>query len=179
MAVWVVRGGREGEQQREQEALEKGLLAIRFAGMQEKDLTGVRDKEEIKRLYQRLNPGEMPRRVSTRVGEIWRYKAEMQIGDLVVMPFKGQGVVAIGEVSGEYEYRAESPLGHVHCRRVTWINKYVPNEAFGDDELGLDLQGSMNSQLTVYRPLSKRNGKPDRNAQAERRLRVVAEGNLP
>ena len=58
MAVWVVRGGRKGEQQREEEALEKGVLAIRFAGMQEVDLTNVLTRPDVKRLYVLANPGE-------------------------------------------------------------------------------------------------------------------------
>ena len=174
MSAWVIRQGREWEQHLEQKALEKGVLAIRFDGMQKSDLTAVRSKQEVKSLYERLNPNEAPRRVAMRVGEIWRYKEELQPGDLVVMPRRGTHTVAVGEVSGGYGYCPKSLTGHVHCRRVKWINEQVREECFGQDQLGRDLQKSMGANPTVYRPLPKRDGQSDRNAQAERRLRTVA-----
>lgn len=132
MAVWVVRGGRKGEQQREQEALEKGLLAIRFAGMQKVDLTNTRTRDDVQQLYRQVNSHDSPSKTAQRVRALWLFRHKIQIGDLVVMPLKGKGMFAVGEVSGEYEYCLESSTSHVHCRRVEWTTTEVPRSSLSE-----------------------------------------------
>ena len=143
MAAWVVRGGREGESQLEEEALEKGVLAIRFSNMTV-DLTG-RTRQQIDCLYKQLHPGEGPRRTSQRIAQICHFIHAMAIGDLIVMPRRGQQIMAVGEVSGEYEYLPDSLLGFVHRRTVTWIDKEAPRSAVSEE-----CRKSLNRPPTVF-----------------------------
>ena len=123
MAIWVVRGGREGENRHEKEVLEKGVIEIRFGEMRGVDLSDVWTRDEIKRLYVRANPGESVGRIGQRVRALWLFRVKVQIGDQIVMPLKRQLLMAVGEVSGNYDYSSESPAGFVHRRKVTWSNK--------------------------------------------------------
>ncbi len=132
MAVWVVGGGRKGEQQREEEALEKGVLAIRFAGMQKVDLTNVLTRPDVKRLYVLANPDESAGRIGQRVRSLWLFRVKIQIGDRVLMPLRRQSIIAVGEVTGDYGYCQEFPHGFVHRRTVKWANKEAPRSALSE-----------------------------------------------
>ena len=62
------------------------------------------------------------------------------------MPRMGGSTVAFGEMSGEYFYLPDNPRLR-HGRAVTWLNTEVHRS-----EMAPDLQKSMNSPMTVYRP---------------------------
>ena len=178
MAVWVVRGGRNGE--REQEALEKGVLTIsalhRIQQGQEQealekggitigfdlteDLSAIRNKEDLRRLLQQNNPGSEAKSISSHASLLWAFKDSIEIGDLIVMPRKGQPTIAVGEMAGEYEYRPEFTRRN-HGRAIRWINTEIRR-----DSLPPDLQSSINGNLTIFQP---------RNENAEQRLRTIAE----
>lgn len=125
MAIWVVRGGREGERHHEKEVLEKGVIEIRFGEMRSVDLSDVWTRDEIKRLYVRANPGESVGRIGQRVRALWLFRVKIQIGDRIIMPVKRQPVMAVGEVSGNYEYTSDSLEGFAHRRKVTWADEGV------------------------------------------------------
>jgi predicted Mrr-cat superfamily restriction endonuclease len=68
----------------------------------------------------------------------------MQPGDLVVMPRKDSPTVAIGRVTGPYEYRAEEPdTSRRHVRPVEWLRTDVPRS-----EVRPDLEASVNTPMT-------------------------------
>ena len=126
MAIWLVRAGRKDEPQREREALHKGILAIRFAGMQEEDLAHTRTRDDVKRLYVQANPRDSTHKTGQRVRSLWLFRHKIQIGDRVVMRPRGQSIIAVGEITGEYKYCPDSTNGFAHCRTVKWINKKAP-----------------------------------------------------
>ena len=126
MATWLVRAGRKDEPQREREALDKGILAIRFAGMQEEDLTNTLNRDDVKRLYVLANPHDSPNKTGQRVRSLWLFRHKVQIGDRVIMRPRGQSIIAVGEITGEYKYCPDSTDGFAHCRTVKWINKKAP-----------------------------------------------------
>ncbi|WP_462100635.1 CBS domain-containing protein [Streptacidiphilus sp. PAMC 29251] len=75
----------------------------------------------------------------------------MSAGDYVVMPRKFQPFVAVGELTGPYEYRADAEPGLRHMRPVSWRRKDVMRSAIAGD-----LRDSMGAFLTVSE-LSRRN----------------------
>ena len=79
------------------------------------------------------------------------------------MPRKWQGVIAIGEMVGDYEFRPDTPESG-HRRAVKWINREVPR-----DSLDADLKLSISSNSVIYKP---------RSANAEGRLRTIAEAGM-
>lgn len=59
------------------------------------------------------------------VQAIYWFKNEIDIGDIVIIPRGLQKVQAIGQVTGEYEYKPEllPGLGYEHVRTVQWLVK--------------------------------------------------------
>ena len=152
MVAWVVRGGG-----REDEALEDGMLIIGF-GVAE-DLGDVTTKQDMDGRIRQWDPHSSAAQISNKSGQIWSFRAIIQVGDLAVMPRKGLPTIAVGEVTREYEYRPG--LDMTICRPVKWLNKEIPR-----DSLEQDLRVSMMGNATVYRP---------RAVDAETRLRAIAE----
>ncbi|MET7770267.1 hypothetical protein [Nocardia sp. NPDC005366] len=76
-------------------------------------------------------------------GQLWKFAKAIQHGDLVVMPRKNRHV-AIGRVSGPYEYRPDEPADFRQVRKVDWIRTDIPW-----DDIRPDLRASLGSLLTV------------------------------
>ena len=129
MSLWLVRAGRYGEQ--EQGALENGVVTIGWNEFP--DLTKIKTKEELAKLYAKVYQGAKKMQAANEVGQIWRFIHEIQKGDLVALPLKKQSAIAIGEVSREYEYN-ELANNIKHIRRVKWL-KTIARSAFDQDIL--------------------------------------------
>jgi hypothetical protein len=140
--AWVVRGGGEGE--REQRALAEGLT---FMGWPELgDLRPFGTLEGIRAALTAAYPDDGDGTISNWTGQVRRFRADMAVGDYVVMPLKtGLGHVAIGSVTGDYEYRDTEPEGFRHVRSVHWLRTDLPRESFRPD-----LRASINANPTVY-----------------------------
>ncbi|MHB9058774.1 MAG: restriction endonuclease [Bacillota bacterium] len=131
MALWLVRAGRHGE--REGVALEKGVAAIGWDELP--DLAKVSSKEELEELYKTHYPDEKKTTISNRVGQVWAFRERIKTGDLVVLPLKTRAAIAIGQVSGGYEFRPDLPEGARHTRPVKWLREDIPRTDFGQDLL--------------------------------------------
>lgn len=142
MRAWVVRAGENGE--RERAALEEGVLAVGWDRLRSGDLVDTTSRDAIKAAVAAAYPDEGPYTIGNWAGQLYRFAHEMQPGDLVVLPLKSLRV-AIGRVSGDYEYRADAPDGMRHVRRVEWLVKDLDRQMFQSD-----LLDSMGSLLTVF-----------------------------
>ena len=137
----MVRAGREGE--REDAAVEQGLA---IAGWPELgDLSRVKTRTELRNLVHEAYPDRRDAVIANWTGQLWRFIRGIAIDDLLVVPLRRREQIAIGRVSGEYEYRADAPLGFRHVRPVAWIRSDVLRSAVLPD-----LQSSMGSLLTVF-----------------------------
>ena len=157
MAVWVIRGGSYGE--REEEALENGILTVGFGFTN--DLTEYPTQGYMEEEVQRIRPDATQKQVRSAARQAWSFKSTVQIEDLIVMPRKGQPFIAVGTMAGEYAFRPESQE-LCHGRSVKWINKEVSR-----DSLEQDLKRSLSADMTVFQP---------RAQGAEARLRAIAQG---
>ncbi|MEU5809107.1 CBS domain-containing protein [Streptomyces sp. NPDC047718] len=140
MRAWVVRAGEHGE--REGAALEEGVLLAGWLGLG--DLTGTATRDDIKAAVSAAYPDEGPYTVGNWTGQLLRFVHEMQPGDLVVLPLRSL-LVAVGRVTGGYEYRSAAPDGLRHVRRVEWLIKDIDRQSIQSD-----LLDSMGSLLTVF-----------------------------
>jgi restriction system protein len=59
----------------------------------------------------------------------------MQDGELVALPLKSSGTVAIGRVNGPYAYRNDLGADFKHTRGVEWLAKEVERDVFDQDLL--------------------------------------------
>ena len=131
MPLWMVRAGRHGEQ--EQTAIDNGFVTIGWNELP--NLSRIRTKDELKKIYNDVYPGEKKMTIANEVGQIWRFLKEINIGDLVALPLKTQSAIAIGKVTGSYEYRKD--FGDIirHIRKVDWIRVDIPRTDFDQDLL--------------------------------------------
>lgn len=131
MALWMVRAGRHGEE--EQSALDNGLATIGWNELS--DLSGMKTKDELTRLYKRAYPDEKKRKVANAVGQIWSFLNRIKIDDLVALPLKHRSAIAVGRVKGPYEYLTSLGGEIHHIRKVEWIRTDIPRSDFDQDLL--------------------------------------------
>jgi len=125
----MVRAGRRGDQ--EQGALDSGVVTIGWNELP--DLSNVKDRQELARLYKSIHPSAKKPQLTNEVGQVWRFVSEIKKGDLVALPLKTQSAIAVGRVEGEYEYKKLAD-NIKHIRRVKWL-KTIPRSAFDQDIL--------------------------------------------
>ena len=141
VAAWLVRGGEEGE--REQRALVEGLTFIGWARLG--DISGYDTRDGIRLALKAAYPDYADNVIANWTGQLWRFTNQIALGDYVVMPLHTKpGYVAIGSVTGEYEYRETEPVEFRHIRTVQWLRKDIRRETFRPD-----LRASITSLLTV------------------------------
>jgi restriction system protein len=122
--------------------LDQGLVVVSW-GLN--DLSDVRSREELIKLLEATYPDDARGRLTNWAAQLWTFLDRIQLGDLVVLPLKLTPAIAIGRVSGAYNYRPDLPSDARHIRPVTWLHTSVPRAAVGQD-----LLYSLRVFLTVY-----------------------------
>lgn len=166
--VWLVHAGSGGEAH--QLFHERNVIAVGWGMVQDlRQLDPTRDafKAAVAQAYPGIKPGALP----IIAGQLYRFVHEMQPGDIVLYPPKGEQSVTFGRVEGHYHYDADvsAPSGDVypHQRPVRWL-KAVPRSLFSKDarnEMGglQTLQLVKRNVAEVYKVLG--NEAPRRDSQ--------------
>lgn len=131
MTLWVVKGGRSGE--REDRFLEKSLIGIGWEDLG--DLSQFASREALKEAYRAVYPGESEVKVGVQVGQLWAFSHGMKEGDLIVVPLKTRGQIAVGRIAGAYGHASDLGGDMRHVRPVKWIRTDFPRTAFDKDLL--------------------------------------------
>ena len=155
--IYLVRAGRSGED--EDRALEDNVAIIGFR--QILSLAIATDYESVHRIVSEALPDAKPRAVGNFAGQLSAFAVAMQEGDLVVLPRKRTSQIAIGRVTGPYQYRQVDGTFR-HTRPVEWLQTDLPRTVFEQD-----LLYSFGALMTVCN-ISRND--------AERRVAVVVEG---
>jgi restriction system protein len=129
--AWLVRAGRHGEHERL--ALDAGLAVVGWPSLP--GLGPVSSRDELLGLLRATYPDAPPRRLLNWRAQLWAFRATAAPGDLVALPLKTSGEVAIGRVAGAYAYRPDLPPTARHVRPVEWLAPDVPRAAIGEDLL--------------------------------------------
>ena len=128
-AVWRLRGGGAGEH--ESEALELGVALLGFQEIP--DLTTATTQADVATKVQTALPRAKRGRVRSLTGQLTSFRLRMAQGDLVAMPLKqNPGQVAIGRVTGPYDYRLIG-VEHRHTRSIDWQSVTISSDRFRDD----------------------------------------------
>ena len=138
--VLLSRGGASGE-------YEEFLISNSYTGggwRSVQDLSSCTDYQEIFDSVQVANPDAKIRAIGNWSGQLWLLRLSMSVGDLVLMPRKGQGTIAVGRITGDYKYLPANEPGFRHVRPVEWINPEVPKTNFG-----ADIQRSIGAFMTM------------------------------
>lgn len=145
MAVaWVVRSGKYGE--REAWALTKGYAGTGWYEFP--DLTPYTTREAIAQLVietlSDLKEGAAP----NYAGQLWALRDRIHPGDLMVLPMKTTKQLALGRVTGPYEYLGDEPDPNFrHVVPVDWQRTDMPRAAVKQD-----LLFTLGSALTIFAP---------------------------
>ena len=157
MKVWLVRAGKFGQQ--EHIALEHGVAAIGFDEVP--SLAGRHTREHIAEAVAAGYPGESEKARINFTGQLHAFVNRMEVGDIIALPRKSNSTIALGKVTGDYQYASD--LGDVHhTRPVTWIRTDVPRA-----DIGQDLLYSLGAFMTICRI---------RRNDAEARFAQIIEG---
>ena len=158
MSIWVVRAGSKG--QFEDFALEEGVVAIDFDVR--KDLTEFDDSDDIdkhmrnEQRYQDLSN----QKVASARSQLWTFAKKSEKADMVILPRKISRLIAIGRISGDYNFRSDLAEGPgCHTREVEWEVTDIPRHVFDPD-----LLASLGGAKTIFQP---------RASDAERRVERV------
>lgn len=116
MRAWMVRAGRKGE--RATVALENGVV---IAGWEEVgDLSHIGDGEGLRALLVEIYPEFSSQVVGNWTGQLWRFREEIAVGDLVVIPVSDsyRRRLVVGVVTGTYCYHGAAKPGFRRTRSV-------------------------------------------------------------
>ena len=128
MTAWVVRGGPKGEH--EEEALEKSMAILGSEKLA--DMSAAENKDDVEQLVRAEHPEATNAQIAIWTRIAGEFRNEIQPGDLIVMPNKGQGTFVLGEATGHYEYWPSSSK-FPHCRSVRWTKKEIQRDSLKSD----------------------------------------------
>lgn len=144
-AAWVVRAGKYGE--REQWALAEGRAGSGWPEVP--DLTACVTREDVASIVAATYPELSPVQQAGYTGQLWALRGRIAVGDLMVLPLKTSNNkhLAIGRVTGGYEYLPEELPDRRHSVAVEWLTKDLPRSAVKQD-----LLYTLGSALTIFAP---------------------------
>ncbi|MEO6248008.1 MAG: restriction endonuclease [Sphingomicrobium sp.] len=157
MRSWLVRLGKFGEM--ESHALQQNELVT---GWRLGDLTGAKSREDILKILLIADPSQKRGTLTNWAVQLNQFMHAMQVGDLVVVPLKSTGMLAVGEVQSDWRQTVEgSP-----ARSVKWLRTDLPRQAMKQD-----LLFSLGATQTVC--------EVSRNDAAKRFLHAATKGDDP
>ncbi|WFE65536.1 hypothetical protein [Micromonospora sp. WMMD714] len=139
--AWIVRTGRDDRY--EDLALQKNLIAVGWAATGDlgdtTTLSGVRQR--VRSAYP-----DMGRRTGdSHAIQLFAFRDRMAPGDVVLLLRRSSPDVALGRITGSYEYRQDLARGIAHVRTVSWARTDLPRASV-ERELA-----TLPSLTTVYR----------------------------
>jgi len=94
------------------------------------DLTSIgSDKEALKQRIAETRPEAKPGAIPVWAGVLLRFRFEMQVGDLVVYPYKPDSTLNFGRIESDYYYEPSAPM-HRNRRKVDWLKTGIPRAEF-------------------------------------------------
>ena len=130
MTLWLVRAGKLGD--REDYDLQNNAAVIGWEELS--DLSSIQARAELTDMLRKTYPDDKPNKLKNWESQLWAFVHEMKPGDLIVLPLKYRSVIVIGEVSGDYRYIKDNPVGMKHTRAVkSW--REFPRNQFDQDLL--------------------------------------------
>lgn len=142
--AWVIRSGSHGE--RDAWALQSGCSGGGWAEVE--DLTECSTREDVAHLTAKAYAGATDGTLANFTGQLWALRGRIKPGDLMVMPLKTTRQIALGRVTGSYEYRASEQDGNKrHVVAVEWQRTDLPRSAVKQD-----LLFTLGSAMTIFSP---------------------------
>lgn len=132
-SFWIVRaGGRGSKGHEERDVLENNVITVGWYS--ELNLSQIKEKDELFEYIKKMMPSENEKYSIQGISQVRSFIYEIKKGDIVILPLlsKYTKFVAIGVVTGDYEYRDIAQYVK-HTRNVKWLNKKIPINEFNDE----------------------------------------------
>ena len=162
MRAWIVRAGKGGE--REEWALTNGIAGGGFTEVA--DLTSAVTRDDVKALVGDASPGKPAGAINNLAAQLWAMRERISDGDIIVMPRKHTGIIALGYAKGGYRYIDGDDPSRRHVIGVDWVSVDLPRSAVKQD-----LLYSLGAFLTVC--------EVSRNEGAKRLKHLIDHGTDP
>jgi len=121
-------------------------------GAEVSDLRPYSTRDEVAHVVAETSKGATDGKISNFAGQLWALRGRIEPGDLMIMPMKTTKQIALGRVSGPYEYRAhEEDADKRHVVPVNWQHVDLPRSAVKQD-----LLFTLGSAMSIFSP-SKHN----------------------
>lgn len=112
------------------------------------DLSTIKDRDEIRTLYESNFPNDSTATIGNKVGQIARFLLEIRAGDYVITPAADSEWLHYGKIGDEASYyHTEEADGcpYPHRRPVDWAERRLRRSEFS-----VPFQSKLRSMLTVY-----------------------------
>ncbi|MFE0590680.1 restriction endonuclease [Micromonospora echinospora] len=120
--AWIVRAGRDDTY--EDLALNKALIAVGWSTTG--DLTSAPILADIKQRVKAAYPDVEAKSTDSYAIQLFAFRSRMKHGDLVLLLRRNSPDVALGKITGGYEYRTDLASRICHVRAVRWLRTDLP-----------------------------------------------------
>ena len=103
------------------------------------------DREAIKARVAAVFPHGKAGAIPVWAGVLYRFAYEIQVGDVIIYPYKPDSTLFFGKVTSGYEYDGAADF-HRNRRKVEWFIREVPRTLFSQPALN-----EIGSAVTVFR----------------------------
>jgi restriction system protein len=102
------------------------------------------DREALKLAQKTAYPETKPGAIPVQAGTLYRFAFGIEIGDVIVAPYRPDSTINIGVVTGPYQYLPDAPL-HPHRRPVQWKKLGIARAVFSQPALN-----EIGSAITLF-----------------------------
>jgi restriction system protein len=113
--------------------VEGGFISIGWDDLGDLSTSAI-DRETLKLRLAETRPEAKPGAIPVWAGVIYRFTAEMQVGDYVISPNKADRTLNFGIIDSDFYVEPAAEV-HITRRRVRWIKTDVPRDDFSKGAL--------------------------------------------
>lgn len=125
------------------ELVEEGFVSIGWDKIGDISKIGP-DREALKTAQKTAYPETKPGAVPVQAGTLYRFAFAIDVGDVVVAPYRPDSTINIGIVTGPYYYVPDAPT-HPHRRPVQWKKLGITRAVFSQPALN-----EIGSAITLF-----------------------------
>lgn len=133
-AVWALRAGVDDAFHAAE--IQRGLVGLGWRRVG--DLSGANGEKAIRALVDRAYPDQQARTRKSTAVQLRAFRDLVAPGDVIVLHRERNQDIAVGEVTGDYQYLTPAGPGvPPHTRAVRWLAQGLPRRAVDDDLLSM------------------------------------------
>ncbi|MGB3414148.1 MAG: restriction endonuclease [Microbacteriaceae bacterium] len=129
--AWLVRSVKSGIDDDLSLNLNRSIIGFEDVG----DLGSHETREDFVDALNQQGIGNTPSATTNYAGQLYNFVKNISIGDYIVMPLRNEPQIAVGEVTGGYEYYQAPNQKWRHTRQVRWLQQSLPRTAVQQDLL--------------------------------------------